>query len=58
VRKFIRKIGFKYLQTGHIPAKTDPVKQREWKENVLYKAIKESEAGKCYLFFVMGLILC
>jgi transposase len=51
VRKFIRAIGFKYLQTGHIPAKADPVKQREWKENVLDKAIKEAGEGKCHLFF-------
>jgi transposase len=51
VRKFIRRIGFKYLQTGHIPAKADPIKQREWKENVLDKAIKEAEEGKCHLFF-------
>jgi transposase len=51
VRKFIREIGFKDLQTGHIPAKIDPLKQREWKENVLDKAIGEAEAGKCHLLF-------
>jgi transposase len=51
IRKFIRAIGFKYLQTGHIPAKADPVKQREWMETVLDKAIKEAEEGKCHLLF-------
>jgi hypothetical protein len=51
VRKFIRKAGFKYLQTGHISAKAAPEKQREWKENVPDKAIKEAEEGKSYLFY-------
>ncbi|KAA6334112.1 hypothetical protein EZS27_017542 [termite gut metagenome] len=34
VRKFIRKIGFNYLHSGHIPAKADSEKQREWKEKI------------------------
>ncbi|MDR0429097.1 MAG: hypothetical protein LBH58_01280 [Tannerellaceae bacterium] len=29
IRKFIRRIGINHLQSGHIPAKADPVKQRE-----------------------------
>ncbi|KAA6335973.1 hypothetical protein EZS27_015835 [termite gut metagenome] len=51
VRKFIRKTGFNYLHSGHIPAKADSEKQREWKEKILGPAIEESEKGKYYLFF-------
>ncbi|GHV09005.1 hypothetical protein FACS1894160_4220 [Bacteroidia bacterium] len=51
VRKFIKKIGFKYLQTGHVPAKANPEEQRKWKEETLEPAIKEAEKGECYLFF-------
>ncbi|MDR0572549.1 MAG: IS630 family transposase, partial [Tannerella sp.] len=51
IRKFIHSLGFKYLQTGHIPAKADTKKQQQWKENILDSAIKEAEEGKCRLFF-------
>jgi transposase len=51
VRKFIHKIGFNYLQIGHIPAKADTAKQHQWKEEILEPAIDEAEKGKCYLFF-------
>jgi transposase len=32
VRRFIKKSGFRHLQSGHIPCKADPQKQRQWKE--------------------------
>lgn len=51
VRKFMHKIGFKYLQTGHVPAKADIGKQGLWKEYILEPAIKEAEKGECHLFF-------
>jgi transposase len=51
VRKFIHKTGFKYLRCGHVPAKADPEKQREWKEKTLDPVIEESKKGNCYLFF-------
>jgi transposase len=51
VRKFIRKMDFKYLHCGHVPARANPEKQREWKEKTLEPVIEESEKGNCYLFF-------
>jgi transposase len=51
VRHFIKKVGFKWLQSGHIPAKGDMEKQRQWKENTLEAAIEEAKTGNCYLFF-------
>lgn len=32
MRKFMHKIGFKYRQSGHLPAKADPQKQRQWRQ--------------------------
>ena len=52
VRKFIKKLGFRHLQTGHIPAKSDSVKQMEWKETVLDRAVNEAEKGDCHLLFL------
>jgi transposase len=52
VRKFVKKLGFKYLQTGHIPAKADCVKQMEWKAAVLDNAVNEAEKGNCVLLFL------
>jgi transposase len=51
VRKFIRKTGFNYLRSGHIPAKADSEKQRKWKEKIVDPAIEESKKGNYYLFF-------
>jgi transposase len=52
VRKFVKKSGFKYLQTGHIPAKADNGKQMEWKETVLDNAVNEAEKGDSVLLFL------
>jgi hypothetical protein len=46
VREFIGKTGFNWSYTRQ----TDPVKQREWKENILDKAVREVEKGKCQSF--------
>jgi transposase len=51
VRRFIRKAGFKWLQSGHVPAKADTEKQRQWKEKVLDAAIEDASKGNCHLFF-------
>jgi transposase len=34
VRKFMHRLGFNHLKTGHIPAKADPKIQQEWKKKV------------------------
>jgi transposase len=51
VRKFIKKMEFKYLQTGHVPAKANPEAQRKWQAETLEPAIEEAEKGQYYLFF-------
>jgi hypothetical protein len=50
VRKFIRKTGFNHLRSGHIPAKADFEKHREWKEKIVEPSVEESEKGNSCLF--------
>ena len=46
VRKFIKGLGFRYLKTGHIPAKANKEKQLDFLENKLSVAINSAKEGK------------
>ena len=52
VRAFMKRHGLRYIKTGHIPAKADIEKQREWVRTILEPAIKESQNGECHLLFM------
>lgn len=52
VRAFMKRSGLKFLKAGHIPAKADTVKQKEWVKETLEPAIKQAQKGECYLFFM------
>ena len=52
VRDFMKRHGLGYRITGHIPAKADTAKQREWIEQKLDPAIKEAQIGACPLLFL------
>lgn len=52
VRTFMKRNGLKYLKAGHVPAKADTAKQKEWVRETLDPAIKQSQKGECYLFFM------
>ena len=52
VRAFMKRHGFRYLKTGHIPAKADTEKQKEWVKTTLYPAIEEAKNGECHLLFM------
>lgn len=51
VRTFMKRHGFRYVKTGHIPAKADAEKQRQWVKTTLKPAIEEARNGECHLFF-------
>lgn len=53
-RAFLKRLGMKPLKTGHIPAKADPVKQKEFVENVLQPLVNQAEKGECHLLFMDG----
>ena len=46
VRTFMKKQGLQYIKTGHIPAKADVEKQRNWVTTTLKPAIKEAQNGE------------
>ena len=52
VRAFMKRHKMRYLQTGHIPAKADTEKQKEWVKIKLDTAIQEAQEGKCQLLFM------
>ena len=52
VRTFMKKHGLHYIKTGHIPAKADVEKQRQWVESTLGPAIEEAQKGECHLLFM------
>src|SRR3972149_4357383 len=52
VRAFMKRHKMRYLQTGHIPAKADTEKQKEWVKTKLEPSIKEAQNGECHLLFM------
>jgi transposase len=52
VRAFMQRHGLRYLKMGHIPAKADGVRQREWVEKELKPVIRQAKEGKCHLLFM------
>lgn len=52
VRSFMKRHGFRYIKTGHQPAKADVEKQQQWVSTTLGPAIIEAQEGKCHLLFM------
>ena len=52
VRTFMHRHGLRYIKMGHIPAKADTEKQREWVKINLEQAIIDALNGACHLLFV------
>lgn len=52
VRSFMKHHGFRYIKTGHIPAKADTAKQQQWVKDKLEPAIEEAQNGECQLLFM------
>ena len=53
-RAFLKRLGMKPLKTGHIPAKADPVKQKEFVQKVLQPLVNQAQNGACHLLFMDG----
>jgi len=52
VRRFMHRHGLHYIKTGHIPAKADTEKQRQWVNTTLTPVIDEAKRGECQLLFM------
>ncbi len=48
----MKRHGLRYLQTGHIPAKSDTEAQQKWVKEKLDPAIEEAQNGACHLLFM------
>ncbi|MBI4648348.1 MAG: IS630 family transposase [Bacteroidia bacterium] len=52
VRTFMKRHGLHYIKTGHIPAKADTEKQKQWIKSTLEPAIEDAKNGKSHLLFM------
>ncbi|MCP4460747.1 MAG: IS630 family transposase [Cytophagales bacterium] len=52
VRKFLKAIGMKCRKVGMLPAKADPEKQEQFKQEKLDPVLEEAKAGQRKLYFV------
>ena len=52
VRNFLKRHKFRYIKTGHIPAKADAEKQQQWMDTILEPAIEEAKNEECRLLFM------
>ena len=52
VSNFMKKIGFKRIKTGHVPAKADPDQQNKFLEENLTPKLKEAKEGKRAVLFL------
>lgn len=49
---WMKRHGFRFLKTGHIPAKADDMKQKQWVNKKLKPAIKAARDGRSHLLFM------
>src|SRR5687767_15023545 len=48
----MKRHGLRFLKTGHIPAKADDTKQKQWVNKKLKPAIQSAQQGHLHLLFV------
>jgi transposase len=52
VAAFLKRHKFRFIKTGHIPAKADTQKQQDWVEQTLKPVIEAAQKGEMHLLFV------
>lgn len=52
VRKFLHRLGMSVRKTGHVPAKADSDRQREFLAGTLEPLVAQALNGQCHLFFM------
>ena len=64
VRSFMKRHGFRYLKTGHIPAKVNNTQQHDWVEQTLKPVIAAAQKDQLHLLsmdaahFILQPFLC
>ena len=48
----MKKLGFGYWKMGHVPAKADTQKQRDWLADTLTPVMKKAADNECHLLFM------
>ena len=53
LRAFMKRHQFRFLKTGHIPAKVNTTEQKNWVDITLKPVIEAAQDGEVHLFFWM-----
>lgn len=51
-RQFLHRLGMKPRQTGQVPSKADPEKQRQYHDQTIQPLLQKAEMGECHVFFM------
>lgn len=51
-RVFMKRIGMRFIKTGHIPAKADTENQKQWLQNDLAPALELAKKGEAHVLFM------
>ena len=52
IRVFMKRIGMKFIKTGHIPAKADSEKQKKWLKDEFEPVLLLCQQDKAHLLFI------
>jgi len=52
LRSFMKRHHFRFLKTGHIPAKVNTTEQHQWVDTTLKPVIKAAQEGQVHLLFL------
>jgi transposase len=52
IRHYLHRLGMKPRKTGQIPSKADPVKQRQYHDEVIQPLLSKAQKGECHVLFM------
>lgn len=52
IRHYLHRLGMKPRKTGQVPSKADPVKQRQYHDEVIQPLLCKAQKGACHVLFM------
>ena len=52
IRHYLHRLGMKPRKTGQMPSKADPVKQRQYHDEVIQPLLAKAQKGACHVLFM------
>lgn len=54
IRQYLHRLGMKPRKTGQMPSKADPLKQRQYHDEVIQPLLRKAKKGECHVLFMDG----